>query len=223
MKPSLLLALLLFFVGCSKNNQNNGSGEPGNNGQTTLKPKLPKVAEKEASPSAFEYLVQGGQIVITGYNKDYFAKAKSEGNGGVVIPDKIDGMPVTIIGNRAFYRCDGLTSVLIPPTVVNIRLQAFSDCKNLTKVVISEGVTEIETAAFIRCRELKSVTFLGDAPRVGEDIFYFSHPHLAIYYIPGTNGWSKKFCKRPTRRVIMEEVSASEVSAEEPAEEPAEE
>ena len=125
MKTSLLLALLLFFVGCSKNNQNDGSGEPGNNGQTTLQPKLPKVAEEEASPGAFEYLVQGGQIVITGHNKDYFAKAKAEGNGGVVIPEEIDGMPVTIIGNRAIYRCEGLTSVLIPPPDVIIMIQAF--------------------------------------------------------------------------------------------------
>ena len=152
MKTSLLLAFLFILVSCSKNNQNNGSEGPGDDGQTILQPKLPKVAEKEASPSAFTYLAQGGQIVITGYNKEFFAKAKSEGNGGIVIPDEIDGMPVTIIGDRAFYRCEGLTSVLIPPTVVNIRLQAFSDCKNLTDVVISEGVTEIETAAFIRCR-----------------------------------------------------------------------
>ena len=83
MKPSLLLVFLLLLVGCSKNNQNNGSEDPANDGQTTLQPKLPKVADKEASPSAFEYLVQGGQIVITGYNKDFFAKAKSEGNGGL--------------------------------------------------------------------------------------------------------------------------------------------
>ena len=195
MKTPFILNLFLFLVGCSKNDQNKGSDEVGNDDQTTLQPRLPKVAEEEASPSAFEYLAQGGQIVITGYNKDFFKKAKSEGNGGIVIPEEIDGMPVTIIGNRAFYRCDGITSVLIPPTVDNIRLQAFSDCKNLTDVVISEGVTEIETAAFIRCRELKSVTFLGDAPRVGEDIFYFSHPLLAISYIPALPVGVRSFVK----------------------------
>ena len=84
MKPPLLLALLLLLVGCEKKNQNNGSDEIPNDDKTTLQPKLPKVAEEEASPSVFKYLAQGGQIVITGYNEEFFAKAKSEGNGGVI-------------------------------------------------------------------------------------------------------------------------------------------
>ena len=54
MKPPLLLALLLLLVGCEKKNQNNGSDEIPNDDKTTLQPKLPKVAEEEASPSVFK-------------------------------------------------------------------------------------------------------------------------------------------------------------------------
>jgi hypothetical protein len=44
---------------------------------------------------------------------------------------------VTVIGDDAFYRCDGLTSVTVPNAVTGIGDYAFADCGNLTEVHVS--------------------------------------------------------------------------------------
>ena len=67
-------------------------------------------------------LINGDQgIEITGYNTSNPACGKN-----VVIPDKIDGKPVTSIGDNAFY-VNELTSVVIPGSVKTIGVGAFTD------------------------------------------------------------------------------------------------
>lgn len=51
----------------------------------------------------------------------------------VVIPSKINGTPVTTIGNAAF-RDSSVTSVTIPASVTEIGANAFAGCTNLTSV-----------------------------------------------------------------------------------------
>ena len=50
----------------------------------------------------FDYSTDNGTITITGYTGP---------EGEVFIPDTIDELPVTSIGNGAFRNCSGLTSV----------------------------------------------------------------------------------------------------------------
>jgi hypothetical protein len=58
----------------------------------------------------FTYTTTNGTITITGYT----------GPGGdVIIPDTINGLQVTSIGDRAFASCS-LTSVTIPDSVASI-------------------------------------------------------------------------------------------------------
>ena len=74
-----------------------------------------------------------------------------------VIPD--DGS-VTVIGDRAFYDCDNLTSITIPDSVTSIGYSAFSYCSNLTSVTIGSGVTSIGDRAFYGCGDcLTSIVF----------------------------------------------------------------
>ena len=54
-----------------------------------------------------------------------------------MIPDRINGIPVTAIGERAFYGDNGLTSVTIPSLVRIIGRGAFYDC-NLNPGIRSE-------------------------------------------------------------------------------------
>jgi len=84
--------------------------------------------------SDFEFNPDGG--VITGYN----------GSGSeVIIPDRIDGVPVTYINNSVF-KDKNLTSVSIPDNVKGIGPQAFAGNK-LEKVIIGSEV-DMVTSAF---------------------------------------------------------------------------
>lgn len=71
----------------------------------------------------------------------------------LIIPDG-----VKVIGNFAFYRCFGLTSVKIPHTVTTIGSYAFDECINLTSIDIPHTVTTIGSGAFEGCKGLKDIT-----------------------------------------------------------------
>ena len=88
---------------------------------------------------------EDGGVTITGYT----------GNGGdVVIPSKMDGKPVTSIGDVAFFECTGLTDITIPDSVTSIGYSAFIECTGLTSVTIPDSVTEIGLGAFAYCTGL---------------------------------------------------------------------
>lgn len=57
----------------------------------------------------------------------------------VVIPSKIDNIPVTVINFLAFRNAENLKSVVIPETVKTIDDVAFITCTNLTSFVVKDG------------------------------------------------------------------------------------
>ena len=64
----------------------------------------------------------------------------------------------TSIGDNAFGWCSGLTSVVIPNSVVNIGSGVFVYCSGLTSCTIGSGVTSIGESAFTYCSGLTSIT-----------------------------------------------------------------
>ena len=72
------------------------------------------------------------------------------------IPDN-----ATSIGNRAFFICANLTSVVIPDSVTTIGERAFFGCSSLTSVEIPDSVTSIGDGAFCYCDSLKEIIFKG--------------------------------------------------------------
>jgi len=65
----------------------------------------------------------------------------------VSVPDEIQGLPVTLIGDLAFSNCQSLVNVTIPCSVEYIGENAFQECNNLKNVSISND-TKIGTHAF---------------------------------------------------------------------------
>ena len=102
-----------------------------------------------AVQAQFDYTTVNGTITITGYTGP---------GGAVVIPDTIDGLPVTLIGYSAFSGNTSLTSVTIPGSVTSIGVYAFASCAGLTSVTIGSGVTSISFGAFKSCTSLSAIT-----------------------------------------------------------------
>ena len=61
---------------------------------------------------------------------------------------------VTSIGERAFYDCDSLESIVIPNGVTTIGNSAFYECYSLKSIVIPNSVTTIGNYAFTDCYSL---------------------------------------------------------------------
>lgn len=61
---------------------------------------------------------------------------------------------VTVIGERAFAGCDGLSSIVIPKGVTAIEFGAFDFCSSLTSVVIPKSVKQVGSWAFSGCSKL---------------------------------------------------------------------
>lgn len=88
------------------------------------------------------------------------------------IPEKIDGLPVTVIGDYAF-NSETLTSVTIPKTVTTIKEFAFYGCKGLKSVTLPDSVTSIGYVAFARCENLESVSLGKNVKTIEDSAFSF--------------------------------------------------
>jgi len=97
----------------------------------------PKEAIAYTPKEDFAYSERNGKITITGYN----GEAKN-----VVIPDRINNIPVTTIGGSSFAGMR-LTNITIPDTITCIEGSAFYRNK-LTNVTIPRSVTDIGWGAF---------------------------------------------------------------------------
>ena len=66
----------------------------------------------------------GSQITIT--------DCLDTASGDLVVPNLIDGLPVTAVANHAFQSCNQLTSIVLPNTVTSIGSYAFFNCDSMT-------------------------------------------------------------------------------------------
>ena len=78
----------------------------------------------------------------------------------LVIPYTHNNLPITSIGDEAFYDCIWIKSVIIPQSIESIGKQAFYGCYSLTNLTIVSGVTNIGKDAFYSCNTT-SMNYLG--------------------------------------------------------------
>ena len=72
----------------------------------------------------------------------------------LIIPSKYNGLPVLVIGVKAFYQSDQLRSVVIPDGVTTIGETAFSSA-SIIDITIPDSVTFMGDSAFSNCAMLK--------------------------------------------------------------------
>ena len=76
----------------------------------------------------------------------------------VIIPDTINDITVTGIGENVFKNNARMVTVSIPDTVTYIGSSAFQGCTNLVGVSIPDGVEVVNSYCFENCTSLRDVT-----------------------------------------------------------------
>ncbi|MCQ2485438.1 MAG: leucine-rich repeat domain-containing protein [Clostridia bacterium] len=92
-------------------------------------------------------------VLITGYEGTAPSK--------LVIPDKIEGLPVESVEPMAFMSNTNIQEVVLPESLLWVEEFAFAKCSNLAKVTIPASLGYIAENAFYNCKKLKTVTYNG--------------------------------------------------------------
>lgn len=131
-----------------------------------------------------------------------------------VIPQTIQGHPVTRIGMGAFKNTESYGRIVIPEGVVSIADEAFMYSKfteivlpetltyigdyvffninGIESITIPKNVNHIGRWAFYACYRLKTAYFNGDVPEEwGAEVFGELEDQLEIKFIAGRNGWTE--------------------------------
>jgi hypothetical protein len=118
-----------------------------------------------ASVSDLSLEIVNGEVIIKACDLN--------ASGVLVIPDSIEGLPVTMIDfeyavtpgpipgiyeRGAFEDCDFLTSIVVPDSVTTINKKAFRKCDALQNIVLGRGINFIGESAFGGCVALTTIT-----------------------------------------------------------------
>ncbi|WP_454994844.1 leucine-rich repeat domain-containing protein, partial [Bulleidia extructa] len=121
------------------------------------------------------YPVGNGNIYFN-KNKNTIVKA-DQTITSVTIPEKIDGIPVKVIGNQAFQDCKKLKEVILPKGLEEIGYRAFSQCTSLEKIFIPKTVVRSGNFSgyfgrwFQGCDKLKEIVLEEGTSRIVEGSF----------------------------------------------------
>ncbi len=113
---------------------------------TTLPPAPPPTTEApmpigERQNAQYKYEVYTDYVRITRYLGS---------NASVTIPEKLDGLPVRVIGACSFggYRNTTLQEVTLPDSIQHIETEAFSECTSLREVHFPSHALQVDYFAF---------------------------------------------------------------------------
>lgn len=160
----LSLFLLLSFLACHRETNSIDSSE--NTSQSTCTSTQTVTTDpilQETPAEEFEYRVRDNSVV---YIREYIGN-----DTHVVIPEQIEGFPVSVIVASAFAENDTLVSVIMPDTITEIWDYAFANCSSLETVVMSKNVTKILNHAFYECTNLSSITLPETLAEIGSSAF----------------------------------------------------
>ena len=158
----LLLSVLIVaaFTGCKQ------TETPGNAAtEGTVATDNPNA---ETSPSTpIESPAADFQYEISQDGKDVYINQYVGASETVVIPAKIDGLPViSLMGvfendvlKQGVFEGSNIKSVTIPESVTAIGFCAFKDCTELTQVTVSGNLNRILSNTFRNCVKLESIDF----------------------------------------------------------------
>ena len=111
----------------------------------------------------YTYQEETETYTVTGYDGDILSE--------ISVPETINGVMVTEIGENAFQSCTRLKKIELPVSIVKISDGAFEGCAVLEEITIKDGVKTIGERAFSNCRNLKSIVLPDSVETIGTRAF----------------------------------------------------
>ena len=123
-----------------------------------------KISNSYDWDSLFEYKEVNGNITIIKY-------IGFDDVDVVVIPDSINGLLVTSIGERAFEHCKSIEEVVLPKFLTSIGDSAFTG-SGLRTISLPESLTHIGKNAFA-FSSLEKINIPSEVEKIPDSAFYF--------------------------------------------------
>ncbi len=100
----------------------------------------------------------------------------------LILPEKVDGLTVSAIGERAFADLDHVIIVNIPEAIDTVGEGAFAGCDSLRQAEIPKSLSRISKNMFENCSSLKTVYLPTTLTSVGEGAFAGCTSLANVYY-----------------------------------------
>lgn len=131
-----------------------------------------RKGEQVNPASDFAYTAADGEVTIT----EYIGTSEH-----VLIPDTIDGLPVTALGHRAFYE-KTVTTVVVPDSVTEIGDLCFSGDNYLVSLKLPDGLAELPYAALESCFRLMDFDLPKELKKISGSALQYNYylTHLTL-------------------------------------------
>ena len=149
--------------------------------------------ELQLTGGSLHYEIRPRNVCVTGWNGLA---------GEVTVPEKIEGLPVTIIGKKAFLSKKNLRRVFLPDTVEQIEDWAFAYCDSLTQVELPCREIRFGRSVFLECGELKSLAVQGKGRSVAALLAAAVTTAEAYYLLHVTEAGSEEWLERWDARML---------------------
>ena len=120
---------------------------------------IPGLVCKEGD---YTYTISSEKATITKYTGSDTA---------IILPEKLDGYPVTAIGENAFKDNKTLQTVLCSGAITTLGEHAFAGCVSLVTVTLPNALTVIHRWAFDGCTTLESIVLPDSVTTIGYRAF----------------------------------------------------
>lgn len=146
---------------------------------------------KWRSNTPSQIVVEPMAMLINGINyrlnKDKLtAKVIGSSEREIDIPEIVEfngvSYRVTSVGEYAFFRCDSLTKVTMPDSIMSVEDYAFSECFSLTSIIIPKNVTSIGNCAFRGCYKPTAIIIPDSVTSIGVWAFGYCNSLTSITF-----------------------------------------
>ena len=142
----------------------------------------------------YESAGEDTRVILGGY----YGPFGQAGSVNLVIPEELDNLAVTDLGEDLFNGRYDLASVVIPDSVKNIMDRAFKNCTYLNQITFPVGLSSIGENAFTGCGSgsyifrlpggIHEIVHTGPAEEGGPDVGSFDGCEAILYAPPGISG-----------------------------------